>query len=147
MTVKSLNILLAEDDMDDRYFFEQAIKELPEKIKLSSVIDGEKLMAYLFDENALLPDIIFLDINMPRKNGLDCLNEIKQNERLKNLPVVMFSTAKSQETINLLFKKGAHIYIHKPGDFSQLKEVIHHALPIITENKLAKKEVKYILNA
>ena len=90
MTQKQLRILLADDDMDDRYVFELAIKELSKEILLSSVVDGEKLMAFLIDDSNQLPDILFLDINMPRKNGLDCLVEIKQNEKLKNSHTTRF---------------------------------------------------------
>jgi len=84
---------------------------------------------------------------MPRKNGLECLSEMKQNEKLKDLPVVIFSTSNSRDKISTLFNTGAHIYIHKTGDFSQLKEVIRHALPIALEKISSKSEVKYILNA
>ena len=90
MTQKQLRILLADDDMDDRYVFELAIKELSKEILLSSVVDGEKLMAFPIDDSNQLPDILFLDINMPRKNGLDCLVEIKQNEKLKNSHTTRF---------------------------------------------------------
>jgi CheY-like chemotaxis protein len=147
MNINPLNILLAEDDEDDRYFFEKALKELSIPTHLSAVADGEKLMDYLFENSNHLPDVLFLDINMPRKNGNECLLEIKHNEKLKNLPVVMFSTTNSWESINMLFKSGAHVFIHKPGEFAQLKEVINHALPIASEKIVSAKRVKYILNA
>lgn len=151
MILNNLNILLADDDHDDRLFFKQALEELNTSAKLTTVDDGEELMDYLNnvgEENILpIPDILFLDINMPRKNGIECLAEIKRNEKLKTLPVVMFSTSNSWDTINLLFKSGSNVYIHKPSDFSQLKQVIHHALPIATENQFSKGKLKYVLNA
>jgi len=147
MNLKQLNILLADDDQDDCLFFKAAIEELLPSTNLNVVNDGEQLMKYLSEKEGQLPDVLFLDINMPRKNGLECLSEIKQNKKLKNIPVVMFSTSNSWDTINMLFKSGAHVYIHKPSDFAQLKQVIHHALPIAADKTLSNKPLKYILNA
>lgn len=142
-----LNILLADDDQDDRDFFKQALNELSIATNFTAVNDGEQLIKHLSGIQDVFPDIIFLDINMPRKNGIECLSEIKQNAKWCNIPVVMFSTSNAWETINMLFKSGAHVYIHKPSDFSQLKQVIHHALPIAGENAFSNGKLKYILNA
>jgi len=147
MNQKQLNILLADDYFDDCNFFKQALEALPLSIQLQIVNDGEQLMNHLNVNSESLPDILFLDINMPRKNGVECLAEIKRNEKLKDLPIVVFSTSNSQEKINLVFKTGAHVYVHKPGDFGQLKQVILHALPVATENLYSKGAIKYILNA
>ncbi len=147
MDTKELNILLADDDADDCSFFQQALKELPIASKLVTVNDGDQLMKYLAENTEHLPHVLFLDINMPRKSGMECLSEIRQNEKLKNLPVVMFSTSNSWDTINLLFKSGANVYIHKPNDFAQLKQVIHHALPIAAEKIFSSSPLKYVLNA
>lgn len=147
MNAKKLNIMLADDDKDDRDFFKAAVSDLFPLATLYVAKDGEELMKCLSDERELIPDVLFLDINMPRKNGLECLAEIKQNEKLKNIPVVMFSTSNSWDTINVLFKSGANVYIHKPSDFAQLKQVIHHAVPIAAERTSLKTPLKYILNA
>ncbi len=149
MSSKQLNILLADDDQDDCVFFESALKELLPSAHLKIVNDGEKLMNYLTEKeyNTDSTDVLFLDINMPRKNGIECLSEMKQNAKLKNIPVVVFSTSNSWDTINMLFKSGANVYIHKPSDFAQLKQVIHHALPIAKEKTNSKNPLKYILNA
>ena len=142
-----LNILLADDDTDDCSFFKLAIEELLPSTKLTIVNDGDQLMDCLSKGNEHLPDVLFLDINMPRKNGLECLSEIKQNSKLKTIPVVMFSTSNSWDTINMLFNCGANVYIHKPSEFAQLKQVISHALPIAAEKSTSKSPLKYILNA
>ena len=150
MNSNKLNILLADDDTDDCVFFKQALDELSSPTNLTIVNDGEQLMQYLATEesgNNGGIDVIFLDINMPRKNGMECLSEIKLIEKLKHIPVVMFSTSNDWDTINMLFKSGAHVYIHKQSDFSQLKRIIHHALPIAAENKFSSGKPKYILNA
>ena len=144
---KKLHILLADDDVDDRNLFKKALDAIPVSTDLKTVDDGEQLMQYLSENTKHLPHVLFLDINMPGKNGFECLAEIKQNEKLKDLPVVMYSTANSQDKINILFKTGANIYVRKPSDFSELVQVIYHALPIAAENIFSNGKLKYILNA
>jgi DNA-binding NarL/FixJ family response regulator len=80
-----------------------------------------------------LPHVLFLDLNIPRKNGLECLSEIKLNKKLKHLFIIIFSTSSEQDIVNVLYKNGAHHYIRKPAEFSQLKKVILKALTLITD--------------
>ncbi len=133
MTIKHLDILLADDDTDDCAFFEEALAELPISIKLTAVHDGEKLMQLLNKATGKLPHILFLDLNMPRKNGFECLAEIKDNKKLKLLPVIILSTSYEQEVVNLLFQNGAQYFIRKPSAFAQFKKIILHTLTLITE--------------
>ncbi|MBK9486325.1 MAG: response regulator [Chitinophagaceae bacterium] len=133
MTVKHLEILLADDDTDDCAFFEEALAELPISTRLTAVHDGEKLMQLLNEETGKLPHILFLDLNMPRKNGFECLAEIKGNKKLNQLPVIILSTSYEQEVINLLFQNGAQYFIRKPSAFAQFKKIIQYALTLITE--------------
>jgi len=147
MDINQVNILLVDDDADDCNFFKDALMALPISTNLKILNNGEQMMYYLSENMENLPDVIFLDINMPCKNGIECLHEMKKNNQLKDLPVVMFSTSNSQEKIGLVFKSGADVYIHKPSDFSQLKQVILHALPIAVENPFSNGSLKYILNA
>lgn len=147
MNSKKLNILLAEDDIDDCQFFKDALETLPMITRLTILHDGEDLMNYLDENSDHLPHVLFLDINMPRKNGYECLAEIKQNEKLKDLPVVMISTSNKKDMIDILLKKGANVYVRKPNSFVQLVQVIHHALPLATENIFSNGKMKYILNA
>ncbi len=147
MNSKHLNILLADDDMDDCHFFKEALDSLPQSNNLTIVNNGDELMHYLLENIQRLPHVLFLDINMPRKNGFECLSEIKANENLKDLPVVMYSTSGSKDKINVLFNTGADVYIRKPSNFAQLVQVIHHALPMAAENIFSNGKLKYILNA
>ena len=133
MNVKKLNILLADDDTDDCLFFKDAIGELLPSTNFKAVHDGEQLMQLLTDETNQLPDVIFLDLNMPRKNGFECLAEIKQNKKLKNLPVVIFSTSFEQEVVNLLYDNGAQYFIRKPSEFALFKKIILHTLTLIIQ--------------
>src|SRR5450759_3766148 len=97
MNLKQLNILLADDDTDDCFFFDKALRETPIATHLTIVHDGEQLMDYLSKNSEHLPDVLFLDLSMPRKTGFECLSEIKENKKLKDLPVVMFSTSFPQD--------------------------------------------------
>ncbi len=144
---KILTILLADDDIDDCNFFKEALAKLTLSTNLKTVNDGEELMQLLTNETIDLPNLLFLDINMPRKNGFECLSEIKKNERLKDLPIVIFSTSKSRDNINNAFKIGANIYIRKPCNFNQLMQVIQHAIPIASDKIVSTSQLKYILNA
>ena len=121
-------LLLADDDIDDCDLFTDALNELEQPAILKTVHDGEQLMYFLTNETNVLPDILFLDLNMPRKNGLECLSEIKNNDRLKNLSVIIFSTSFYKEMVNKLYTSGALYYISKPNEFTKLKKVIYTAI-------------------
>ncbi len=140
MSLKKLDILLADDDTDDCLFFKDALEALPVFTKFTAVHDGEQLMQLLTDEAKKLPDILFLDLNMPRKNGFECLTEIKQNKKLKNLPVVIFSTSIEQEVVNLLYDNGAHFFIRKPAEFALFKKIILFTLKLIMQENVLKPE-------
>lgn len=134
---KQYNLLLADDDEDDCDFFKEALEELNLSTSLVTVNDGVQLMDFLAESSTEnLPDILFLDLNMPRKNGLECLTEIKQKEEYKNLPVIIFSTSLDRDIVDLVYEKGAFHYIRKPGEFSKLKKVIGSALRIAAESNL-----------
>lgn len=157
MTLKQqhapINILLADDDIDDISFFDNALKGLPVSTHLTTVNDGVQLMNYLSENLENLPDVLFLDLNMPRKNGFECLSEIRENEKLKNISIVIFSTSYPQDKsyemgmISNLFKLGARVYIRKPGDFAQLKQTVQYALTMTAEEISSDNRLKYILNA
>jgi DNA-binding NtrC family response regulator len=132
---RKLNVILAEDDYDDRLLFEEALSELPVSVKLDTFNNGDELMEWLTNVNNRLPDVLFLDLNMPRKNGFATLGEIKRNIKLQNLPVIIFSTATNHEMIKQVYKDAAHYYIRKPVHFSDLKQLIYKALKMIEEHR------------
>ena len=130
MNHDALHILLAEDDDDDRLFFKDAIEEIKVKTVVTMVNDGVELMEYLHNPNIHLPHLVFLDLNMPRKNGMQCLKEIRSNPKLKELSIAVYSTSALEKDIEDTFINGANIYIKKPNDFEVLKNILAKVITI-----------------
>lgn len=130
MRPTTLHIMLADDDDDDRLFFREAFEEIKIDYKLSMFNDGEQLMEYLHIPSNEVPDVIFLDLNMPRKSGLECLREIRADERLKKISVAIYSTSSSEQDIEDTFVNGANVYIKKPNDFNMLKKILSDVVHI-----------------
>jgi CheY-like chemotaxis protein len=130
MIMDSLFILLADDDEDDCIFFRDALQEIKVKTNLTLVNDGTQLMKYLDNEDNFVPDLVFLDLNMPFMNGIECLIEIRKKSRLKDLAIAIYSTSSSDENVEDAFINGANIYIRKPNDFSALKIILEHVITL-----------------
>jgi CheY-like chemotaxis protein len=117
-------VVLADDDEDDRLFFTEAFEELKIKTKVETYKDGLALMDALNHPDSILPNILFLDLNMPKKSGLECLIDIKNQDKFKDIAIAIYSTSASEEDIENTFVNGANIYIKKPNDFNNLKKVL-----------------------
>lgn len=130
MQTDPMFIILADDDEDDRQFFKDAFNEIKIKTMVHVVNDGAALMNYLTKENSQLPHLLFLDLNMPLKNGMECLKEIKSIERLKDISIAIYSTSASEEDIEETFVKGANVYIKKPDDFVTLKKILSKVISV-----------------
>lgn len=125
-----LNVTLTDDDEDDRLFFQEAIEDVKVKTNLQIFNHGQALMDYLNCNDSKNPDLIFLDLNMPIKNGMQCLKEIKSNTKLKDIIIAIYSTSSSEQDIEATFVNGANIYINKPNSFGELKKAISKVLKI-----------------
>lgn len=136
MRLITLNILLADDDIDDCQFFKEALEAFELPTNVIAVHDGEQLMQLITLETYQLPDVLFLDLNMPRKNGFECLSEIKNSKRLNRLPVIIFSTSYEQEVVNQLYKNGAQYFIRKPADFEQFKKIVQYTIQLIGKKNI-----------
>lgn len=141
----TINIILADDDRDDCLLFEEAILELELSVRLILVHDGEQLMKVL-TSTAVIPYALFLDLNMPRKNGFECLMEIKDHSSLINLPVIIYSTSYDKEKANQLYNSGAHYYISKPSNFEELKKVVNKAIKLLNQNYLQPAKEDFYIN-
>lgn len=144
MSGSPINILLADDDTDDCSFFKEALDEVPLQTNLVTVHDGVALM-HLLSTAKEYPDVVFLDLNMPRKSGYDCLKEIKQDKTLRQLTIIIYSTFYSRDVADKLKQDGANYFIRKPGEFSVLKKLIHHSLLLISERDEVPDTSKFLL--
>lgn len=125
-----INIAIADDDEDDRFLFLEAFDELKIKTKVTTFNDGVYLMDYFLKEDCILPEVLFLDLNMPRKNGIECLQEIRSNPKFKDVSVAIYSTSSSEKDIENTFVLGANIYIKKPDNFDSLKKILSNVVTI-----------------
>lgn len=123
-------VVLADDDEDDRLFFIDAFEEIKIQTKVDVYKDGVALMDALNHPDSNLPNILFLDLNMPKKSGLECLKEIKRNKRFEDIAIVIYSTSASEEDIENTFVSGANIYIKKPNDFANLKRILSDVVTV-----------------
>ena len=125
MDVKVL--LIVDDDRDDRYFFRNAVKEIDPAIECQEAPDGLEALIQLRNSK-ILPDFIFLDLNMPGMNGKQCLAELKKDARLASIPVIIYSTSDFWKDIEETSKLGAAYYLIKTWDISKLPGMLVHAM-------------------
>jgi CheY-like chemotaxis protein len=122
------NVLMADDDEEDCFLATEAFTESGTKAGFSCVQDGIKLMDYLSAcadaRQSRLPDLILLDLNMPRKDGREALLEIKSNPVLQSIPVVILTTSSEEKDMDFSKKAGADSFVTKPGTFSEWIEMM-----------------------
>lgn len=125
--IKINNVLLAEDDEDDVHLFTTVLAELNQDILVTVTTDGNLLMAFL-NQATTLPEMIFLDLNMPYKNGFECLSEIRGNEKWNSIKIFVLSTSTQPQHIEDSYKGGADLYLAKPTSYTQFKNMIEKCL-------------------
>lgn len=120
-------ILIVDDDKMDIKFLNRALEKVPRPHTVRSVFDGRQAMAYLRREGDYAgspkPDLIFLDLNMPRMNGHEVLTELKQDPELRDIPVIVLTTSKDERTVQRAYQSQANSYIVKPVSFEDLVQV------------------------
>lgn len=136
MKIEKLHLLLADDDIDDCDFFKDAVDELTEPLNLTILNNGVELMEFLLTNPVNPPNIIFLDLNMPKKSGMECMAEIKSSDSLSHIPIIIYSTSLDQAVVNTLYQMGAHYYIQKPAEFASIKNVIKKAIALFENSVL-----------
>jgi len=145
--MRPISICLAEDDEDDCILFKEALSEIPIDTKLTRLSDGDKLLKHLMKAGVEVPDVLFLDLNMPLKNGSECLIEIKKNKKLEHLPVIIFSTSFDLDVVKQLYEHGAWYYLRKPAEYANLKLFMQKALALIKEDQDSNYKVdKFVIN-
>jgi len=127
-TMKAIHILLVEDNEGDILLTKEALEDARIYINLSVVKDGKEAMDFLGKKDkyvdADLPDILLLDVNLPKKNGHEVLKYVKEDENLKHIPVIMLTTSSSQRDINLSYNNYANCFITKPVEANDFLAVV-----------------------
>ena len=136
-----LSIILADDDQDDHEFFKEALMEIAPSSKLTIVKNGDELLSLL---RHYIPDFIFLDLDMPCKNGLECLTEIRSNPKIKNIPIVIFSSTTRPANIDTAYELGADLFFIKPSAYKDLTSSISAILKLDWKFPAKIKEQYYI---
>lgn len=127
---EKITIFLADDDPDDRSLFEQALNGFSTKHKMQFFHNGKELLDYFNQPDAELPDILFLDLNMPYFTGTECLIEIRKNPKYRELPIAIYSTSSSEKDQEDTFVNGANVYIKKPDSFEKLQKVLQEVIMV-----------------
>ncbi len=122
-----LSLMIVDDDDDDRFLFKLAVQQMRPYYEYCQAHSGNQALQYLRRAQKL-PEFIFLDINMPLMSGVECLKELKTDERLKRIPVIMYTTSNYGKDIQACLNLGAVYYLHKPSNVSRLAEEIHIAI-------------------
>ncbi|ABW11868.1 response regulator receiver protein [Parafrankia sp. EAN1pec] len=123
--VRAFNILLVEDDPGDTLMVEEALTDRGVNHELHVAVDGVEAMAYLRDPANPRPDLILLDLNMPRMDGREVLSALKADPRLLSIPVVVLTTSEAPDDVLYSYTLHANAYVSKPVDFEAFIEVIH----------------------
>lgn len=140
-----LNVLLVDDDSEESYLFNEALEHAHLDIRLSRANDGNDLMAYLL--NKPTPDLVFMDINMPYKDGLEALTEIRSIPKFKDLPLIIYSTTKNEDSINACYEKGANLFVIKPNDFDEMVQVVKRICTFDWKNFTKPLREEFVITA
>jgi CheY-like chemotaxis protein len=144
--MRVMNVFIADDDTDDLELFQEALNDICVTCNLTSSKDGLELLNKLA-ENTYRPELMFLDVNMPKMGGLECLEKIKSQQDFKDIPIIIFTTSTSATTVELAHTLGASMFVEKPSDYNDLKTMIskliqidwsHRAIPVPASNFIYK---------
>ncbi len=128
--MNTLRILLTDDDEDDRMIFKELLEEMDIKTIVRTVENGTQLMKLINNKSTPLPHLLFLDLNMPHKDGIACLKEIRTNDAFDDITIAIYSASNCQHDIDETFQNGANIYITKPSNYKVLKKVLNKAVSV-----------------
>lgn len=128
-------VLMVDDDLEDILLTREALEEVAPEIKFRSLNDGQEMMDYLFRvvktggyADEACPELILLDLNMPRKNGFEVLIEMRNHADLRRIPVIVLSTSTIKQDINRSFDLGANSFLSKPQTYEELLTVMSRAV-------------------
>jgi CheY-like chemotaxis protein len=140
----TVHVALADDDVDDRELFEEALSRIDRAIKVQVFKNGTELISFL--ENNISPQVIFLDLNMPGLSGKECLRKIRSMARLKSIPVIIYSTSASEKDIRDTYCDGASLYVLKPVSFNLLVSFIEQAFMIDWDETVRVPQNRFLIS-
>ena len=132
---KTISFFLVDDDPDDTSLFQEVVAGLDIQVQLQTAVDGHQALEKLKNGNTF-PDVIFLDLNMPRMDGKECLIELKQDPQLRHIPVVMYTTSSQSKDIEETMMNGAVCFITKPTNIRELKLILNTIASNLPHNLL-----------
>jgi CheY-like chemotaxis protein len=141
----SLHLLFVDDDSDESYLFNEALEHSGLNIELSRAKDGNALLEYL--QNEPLPDMVFIDLNMPYKDGLEALTEIRRNPKFDKLPLVIYSTTRNNSHIDSSYLNGASLFVVKPNTFDGMVQIVKKVCTIDWANFSTPKREEFLITA
>ena len=136
MGAKIVQVLLADDNKNEHVFFTHALKYVGFETALTSIYSSQQLLGHLAQEK--LPDILFLDVNMPMKNGLECLSLLRADERYRDMPIIMYSTSDNRRDTDQSFLLGADLYIRKPVEIDELVAALAQVFQLYHSGQLQR---------
>ncbi|WP_029268406.1 response regulator [Flavobacterium sp. KJJ] len=138
---ENIRVILTDDDQDDRDFFADAVEGIHLNFPIEFCKNGLELLNRLNDKTLFIPDIIFLDLNMPVMSGFETLQQIRGDILFKNIPVIaIYSTSATEEGVKNTFMLGANAYIVKPTNFNDLKKLLKKVIETDWKEKLEHSE-------
>lgn len=141
-----VHIFLADDDTDERVLFHEAIRLNSISAQLSVAGNGMELIEVLHNTPISGPRLVFLDLNMPIKNGYDCLLEIRQHPTLNTLPVVIYSVSNNINDVKATYEAGADFYLHKPSSFNDLQTALRKIFDLNLTQHMEPKWESFVIS-
>ena len=141
---KVLKVLFVDDDSDELYLFNEALEQSGLSVSLSRAQNGNQLLELLSNEET--PDIILIDINMPHKDGIEALSEIRSNTNFNNIFIIIYSIAVDKALIKKVYDIGANLYLIKPNDFEGMLTVVKKVFSIDYENFTRPVREQFVVN-
>lgn len=145
MSSEIRNIVLADDDEDDCLLFQDVIVDLNINATITTAGNGEQLLQLLRQSIDRVPDLIFLDMNMPLRDGLECLKEIRKSPNLQNVPVIILSTSSHSQTVERVFNEGANLYIRKPDSFEKLRSILENIFTNGKSRLMSREKEEFLI--
>ena len=145
MFKKKFLIAVVDDDQDDRELFIDVAKEIENFLEILQFENGSTFLNYLKKSKSDLPNLVFLDLNMPIMGGMQCLVRLREFVNVDELPVVIYSTSSSTQYVDEAYSLGANLYIPKPNDFNDLKRCVDSVFKMVLDEKMITPNKKTFL--